>query len=315
MRRLIVNADDFGMTHGINDAVIGLHDAGALTSATLMAASPRFADAVEISRQRPGLGVGCHIVLVDGAPTADPAAIPSLLGPKESGRSAAFRRTPGRFVRDLFRGSILIADIEREATAQIRRMQDAGIRVTHVDTHKHTHMFPAVLDGVARAANACGVAAIRNPFEPGWSIAATPKAGRLRTLQVRMLSRYRETFVRAVRKRGLATTDGSLGVLATGMLDQATIESILDRMPDGTWELVCHPAHMDDDLRAANTRLRESRVVELSALRAIPEILTKRNWPVEKIHFGKLALMDTSATFNPDRASVPAAISRKADGS
>jgi predicted glycoside hydrolase/deacetylase ChbG (UPF0249 family) len=290
VRRLIVNADDFGLTGGVNRAVVDLHRAGALTSATLMAASPRFDEAVVMALQQPALGVGCHIVLVDGSPVADPASIPSLLAsPRGAGTAAQFRLTLGEFVRDLALGRIRSADIERETTAQIRRLQHAGVAVTHIDTHKHTHIFPSVLEGVLRAAAACGVHAIRNPFEPAWSLRATPGASVARRLQVRALNRFQGNFLRRVRERGFATTDGCLGVLATGTLNDTTLQSILHSMTEGTWELVCHPAYVDDELCGTRTRLKESRAVELSALRLLPEIVAHLDGSVSQIHFGKLA--------------------------
>jgi hopanoid biosynthesis associated protein HpnK len=283
VRRLIVNADDFGLTGGINRAVAELHDSGALNSATLMAEAPRFAEAVALARQCPLLGVGCHIVLVDGSPAADASSISSLLD--SAGDRASFRSTLGVFARDLYMGRISRADIEREAAAQILRLQKTGVPVTHIDTHKHTHMFPAVLDAVMRAAKACGIHAIRNPFEPAWSVAATPDARSIRKLQVRLLDRFRGNFWRLVREREFVTTDGCLGVLATGTLDETALRSILNSMPEGTWELVCHPAYLDDELRATHTRLQESRAVELSALQSLPGILDRN---VHRIHFGQL---------------------------
>lgn len=285
MRRLIVNADDFGLTRGINRAVVDLHQQGALSSATLMAAAPRFAEAVEMAQQHPKLGVGCHVVLVDGTPVADPALIPTLVAAATANHPPAFRPVLGAFVRDLSLGRIQPEHIEREAAAQISRLQQAGISVTHVDTHKHTHMFPAVLDGVLRAAAACGVRAVRNPFEPAWSLAATPKSGFVRKLQVRCLNSFRRNFWRQVRERGFSTTDGCIGVLATGTLDEAALGSILRAMPKGTWELVCHPAYMDEELRGTRTRLKDSRIVESRALESLPSILAD---DIEQIEFGQL---------------------------
>ena len=237
MRRLIVNADDFGLTCGVNRAVVDLHRAGALTSATLMAVSPRFDEAVALAAEEPTLGVGCHIVLVDGSPVADPASIPSLLAsPRPTDAAAKFRLTLGEFVRDLALGRIQSADIEREATAQIKKLQQAGIAVTHIDTHKHTHIFPTVLDAVLRAAAACGIRAIRSPFEPAWSLRATRGASATRRLQVQALGTFRGNFLRRVHERRFATTDGCLGVLATGILNQTTLQSILRSMSEGTWQ-------------------------------------------------------------------------------
>lgn len=289
MRRLIVNADDFGLTDGINRAVLDLHHLGALRSATLMAAALHFSEAVELSRLQSSLGVGCHIVLVDGTPVANPAAVPTLLASRrDRGGEPRFRSTLGEFVRDLYLGRIDRTHIEREAMAQILRLRQAGVAVTHVDTHKHTHMFPTVLDGVMRAAQACDIHAIRNPFEPLWSVAATPNAGMVRTWQVRLLGNLRRHFLQRVREREFTTTDGCLGVAATGTLDETTLDSLLDRLPDGTWEFVCHPAYLDAELLATRTRLQQSRQVEMNALQTLPQTLAGLTSPIQMIHFGQL---------------------------
>lgn len=289
MRRLIVNADDFGLTDGINRAVIHLHQLGALHSTTLMAAAPRFPEAVELSTQHRSLGVGCHIVLVDGSPVANPAVIPTLLDSTANRTGEPrFRSTLGAFVRDLTLGRIHRTHIEQEAIAQILRVQQAGISVTHVDTHKHTHMFPPVLDAVMRAAKACDVHAIRNPFEPSWSLSATSRAGPVRVLQVRLLRSFRHNFWKHVHEREFVTTDGCLGVAATGILEETTLCAMLNRMPEGTWELVCHPAYMDAELSATRTRLQQSRQVELDALQTLPAMLADSGSPIETIHFGQL---------------------------
>lgn len=286
MPRLIVNADDFGLTPGVNRAVAECNGAGALTSATLMACSPQAEEAIALAGELPTLGVGCHVVLLDGMPAAPPDRIASLLAPSvAAGQPPQFRRTLGTFVRDLTLGRILPIHIEREATAQISRLQHAGVRLTHIDTHKHTHMFPAVLAAVCRAAAACGVPAIRNPFEPGWSVGRTRNAPLLRRGQVRALSTLQSKFFGIVRKHGLHTTSGSLGIAATGSLDVATLAALTGNLPDGTWELVCHPAYNGAELLAAGTRLTTSRQVELEALRMLPAMLDP---DVRLIHYGQL---------------------------
>ncbi|MGB8480288.1 MAG: ChbG/HpnK family deacetylase [Acidobacteriaceae bacterium] len=291
MRRLIVNADDFGLTDGINRAVRDLHHWSALTSTTLMAAAPRFREAIEISHQQKLLGVGCHIVLVDGIPVANPATIPTLLdSSRDTSGQPRFRATLGEFVRDLYLGRIDSAHIEQEAIAQIQRLQQAGVSVTHVDTHKHTHMFPRVLKGVMRAAQACKIRTIRNPFEPEWSVAATPGAGLVRAWQVRLLGTLHHSFWKLIRQREFITTDGCVGVAATGTLNEITLRALLDRLPDGTYELVCHPAYVDDELMATRTRLQQSRQVELATLQALPSILGGIGFHFELIDFGQLTV-------------------------
>jgi chitin disaccharide deacetylase len=281
--RLIVNADDFGLTAGVNQAVMELHRAGALTSATMMATASHFNQAVSVATQSPSLGVGCHIVLVDGTPALPPSAIPSLLD-TSSQNGTAFRPKLGTFVTDLLCGRISDTEIEAEATAQIRKLQQAGIEVTHLDTHKHTHMFPRVLRPLLRAALACRVKAIRNPFEPNWSLNATANAGHVRKMQVRLLRSQSAAFSEEVTGSGLLTTDGAIGVLATGTLDALTIGNLLSAMPNGTWELVCHPAYNDAALQQQRTRLLDSRDVERAAL-----LETIPHASCALIHFGQLA--------------------------
>src|SRR5712675_1765891 len=127
--RLIINADDFGLT----PAIAELHQAHALTSATLMATGAAFDDAVAIAHANPTLGVGCHIVLTDGTPVSPPKSIPTLIG--SDGKN--FRPSLVDFIQALLRGAIREDDLEREAVAQVQKLQCAGIRVTHLDTHKH----------------------------------------------------------------------------------------------------------------------------------------------------------------------------------
>ncbi len=285
MKRLILNADDFGLTAGVNRAVIDLASAGALTSATLMATARASEEAAEAALLQPGFGVGCHVVLVDGRPLLAADKIPSLLDPASPNGSPRFRPTLGAFVADLLRGRIREADIEAEATAQIRRLQRLEIQVTHVDTHKHTHAFPRVLRPVLRAAVLCNVACIRNPFEPEWSIAAAGNAGLKRRLQVRALGTQRRYFLGATEHIGMVTTDGSLGVLSTGSIEAGVLRRILRAMPEGSWELVCHPGYSDAALQAAGTRLVTSREVEREALL---EVVPEFSRDVSLIHFGQL---------------------------
>lgn len=261
MRRLIVNADDFGLTTGVNRGVVEAHSGGIVTSTTLMANSAAFDDAVQLARSNPKLSVGCHLVLVDGSPLLGAARVPSLMD------GGHFRQDIGGFALRALGGRLNAAEIEAEATAQICKLQSAGIPVSHIDTHKHTHMFPQVLRPLLRAAQACGVRAIRNPF--GWMafswIANRPQLWQ-RYGQVRLLNLLAGKFRKAVADAGMITTDGSVGVVATGSLDDRLLHFILETLPEGTWEFVTHPGYNDADLQSVATRLRQSRELELSVL-------------------------------------------------
>ncbi len=266
-----MNADDFGLTAGVNRAVAELHEERALTSATLMARAPATGHAVKTARATPTLGVGCHVVLVDGAPVLPPAEIPTLVDQ----RTGRFEPKLGKFLRRMLSGRIRATEIEAEVAAQIALLQAEGLALTHIDTHKHVHMFPAVLKPLLRAAAGKGIPTIRNPFEPAWSLRATPSALLSRRTQVRLLSHFEPAFRGLVAAAGFVTTDGAIGILATGALDSNALDSLMRAIPPGTWELVTHPGYNDGDLTEAGTRLLASREIEreaLLALKQFPEI-------------------------------------------
>lgn len=261
MRRLIINADDFGLTAGVNRGILQANQQGVVTSATLMACGAAFNAAVEATRSANGLALGCHLVLLDGDPISPASAIPTLM------EADHFRRDVMGFGLAAVAKRIAPEHIEVEVAAQIRRLQAAGIEVTHVDTHKHSHIFPAVLRPLVRACQACGVRKIRNPFLPS-RLRSDGGGLRLwkRLAQLRLVNRFRRSFLETVREAGMLTTDGTVGVVATGSLTTALFERILGALPEGTWEFVCHPGYNGDDLARVNTRLRESRQTELEIM-------------------------------------------------
>jgi len=265
--RLIINADDFGLTSGVNRAIVELHQGGVLTSATMMARAGATSEAIRMACETPSLGVGCHVVLVDGQPVLPPGDVPSLVD-RETG---LFPPKLTTFLRRLFIGKIRAAEIEAEAAAQIALLQAAGLRLTHIDTHKHTHMFPLVLGPLLRAAGKAGIRAVRNPFEPEWAVQATPRASLVRTAEVFALRRFGPFFRRMIARAGVATTDGTVAVAATGTFDADTVRALLGELPEGTWELVTHPGYNDPDLDKVRTRLRDSRDKERLALVAVRE--------------------------------------------
>ncbi len=282
--RLIINADDFGLTTGINRAIAELHDAGAISSATLMADGPEFRDAVEIARARPSLSVGCHVVLVNGMPVSAPEDIPTLIG--VDGKS--FRTSLAEFIFAALTGRIRETDVLRETAAQVQKLQRAGIDITHLDTHKHTHLFPGIARPMLHVAERCSIGAIRNPFERPWSMQGSP----LRQLQVHLLRYFRSQFFNLpqIRSGVVVTTDGTIGISATGDLNPATLSRTLAAVPEGTWELVCHPGYNDEALQWVQTRLREERNIERQAL--LDAVKTKFSQPTapQLIHYGQLGV-------------------------
>ncbi len=287
VRRLVVNADDLGFTSGVNQAIVRAHTDGVVTSATLMANGPAFCEVKELSKQFPKLSIGCHVVLIDGDPVLPAAQIPSLT---QSGR---FRDDLKTFATRAVTGQLDATEIVAEAMAQIRRAQAAGLCVSHFDTHKHTHIFPKVLRPLLLAVAECGVRAVRNPFGPWLPLRSSELLKRsnlwTRWAQMRVLGTFAGDFKTAVHRQGLVTPDGTLGIEVTGTLDETLFTAIATSVPEGTWELVCHPGYNDSDLQSAKTRLRESRELELRVLTSptIREMLARQR--VELISYRDLA--------------------------
>ena len=264
MRRLIINADDFGFTSGVNRAIFEAHTTGAVTSATLMANGRAFHEAHQLIKNLPNLSIGCHVVLIDGEPLLPAENLRSLT---QSGR---FRDSLKALAARAVTGGLNADEISAEATAQIKKIQAAGITVSHFDTHKHTHLFPKILRPLLKAAAACGVGAVRNPFGPRFPLRSTQLLSRpnlwTRYAEVNVLRTFAGKFREAVQRENFVTPDGTLGIEVTGTLDESLFTAIAGSIPDGTWEFVCHPGYNDSDLQKANTRLRESREVELRVL-------------------------------------------------
>jgi predicted glycoside hydrolase/deacetylase ChbG (UPF0249 family) len=286
MKRLIVNADDFGLTHGVNRAIVACHQRGIVSSATLMATGACFDEAVALAASLPQLSIGCHIVLVDGEPLLPANEVRSLLAPGTN----RFYHSISEVLQAVVRGRFNADEVEAEAGAQLARLFRAGVEVSHFDAHKHTHMFPSILKPLLRAAAAHGVRTARNPFEAPGVVSLREALGHL-TLLLRkaettaLRALLRGHWLRAVRSAGFQTTDGSLGVAATGTLDAARLHSMLMRVPDGTWELVCHPGYNDRDLAAVRTKLRESREVEMAALLSLTGDQMRDAFGIELIPF------------------------------
>ena len=265
MKKVILNADDFGMTCGVNEGIIRSHQEGILTSATLMATGAAFDDAVERAKANPKLGIGCHLVLTGGNSVAPPEKIPSL-----ASRDSHLPETLAAFVARVSSGRIRVGDIETELRAQIEKTRRAGIDPTHVDTHKHTHVHPRVMKVVARVAREFGITRIRNPIESlgdSWRSTRDDGADRVKNLAASAAVLSVASQFRAIsRKYGLRSPDHFLGLAATGRLDAGALCRLLEALPDGRTEIMSHPGVCDGDLAKTGSRLQEQRQTEMEAL-------------------------------------------------
>ncbi len=249
-RRLIVNADDFGFARGVNAGIVDAHRRGILTATTLMANGAAFEDAVRLAREVPSLDVGCHLVLVQGE---------SVLNPGKP-----LPATPVELLKAVATGSLPVRD---ELAAQVRRILDAGVRPTHIDTHKHTHVLPPVLDAVASVAKEFGILWVRQPFDirSRETAGGAPLSTRLTAAALRAL---RPRFRDVLSRHGLRGTDHFAGFQLTGRFGAAELIRLFGSLPPGTTEFMCHPGYRTEELDHATTRLKQSRESELNALMA-----------------------------------------------
>lgn len=269
MKRLVVNADDFGFTRDVNAGILESHRDGILTATTLMANGDAFEDAVRGARETPSLDIGCHLVLIGGRSVLEP------------GRDLP--RNAGELLRAIALGRLPVRD---ELAAQIRRIMDAGLRPTHLDTHKHTHLVPPVLDAVARLSEEFAIPWVRRPFDFPLQPGAVPWTKRAVS---RSLRSVRGHFHRVLERHGCRTTAHFAGFQLTGRFGPGELVQLIQALPEGTTEFMCHPGRCGPELQAARTRLKQSREQELQALIA-PEVRAAvRQAGVELVTFRDLS--------------------------
>ena len=268
MKNLIVNADDLGWSEGVNRGIAEAHRNGIVTSASLLANGAAFILAVEQARTTPGLGVGVHLNLSDGPPTAEPETVTSLLND-----TGDFAGGPEGLLLKMARRGVDFGEVEREWEAQIVKVREAGIEPTHLDGHKHVHMLPGFFEIALRLAKRHGIAAVRVAHEES-SLRTALAAGRDQNTSVVMKqgvqARGLKLLARDARemaeKAGIATADYFCGIAQTGELTRDGVERLLRSLPEGTTELMVHPGYVDDALRKSPTRLQESREQEVRIL-------------------------------------------------
>ena len=238
MKRLIINADDFGFTCDVNAGIIHAHREGVLTSTTLMATGDAFDDAVRLAHETPSLDIGCHLVLIQGHALTT---------------GERFPETPREVIQRMLQPGAR-SRVDKELRAQIKKIVAAGIRPTHLDSHKHTHIVPAIFRIVVRLAQEFAIPYVRLPLD------RTAPYGRM---PCTILDPY---YRRMARGRNVRMTDHFLGFRLTGSLNENSLRAALATLQQGTTEFMCHPGFLGEELRGAATRLKESRVHELEAL-------------------------------------------------
>jgi len=290
VKNLIVNADDLGWTEGINRGIAEAHRRGLVTSCSLLANGRAFSSALEVRKVNPELGVGVHLNLSDGPPTA-PATVRGLLNEKgelEWGPESLLLRIASR--------SLPLEEVEREWSAQIEKVCAAKIQPTHLDGHKHVHMLPGLFEIALRLTKKYGIQAIRVAHEESMLRSALSAGKERKTgvmlkqgVQARGLKLLARDARELANRAGIATTDYFCGIAQTGVLTREGVECLLENLPEGTTELMCHPGYVDAELRQSSTRLQESRHTELEILTdtGIRKLVASRG--IRLINYGLIA--------------------------
>jgi hopanoid biosynthesis associated protein HpnK len=244
-RRLIVSADDFGMSAGANAGIIRAHRNGILGDASLMVNGQAFADAVELARDHPRLSIGLHLMLVQGRAAAPAADIPLLAGP-----DGLFGNLPVVAGMRYFFTPGVRAQLRREIVAQLDKFRATGLPLSHVDGHLTIHMHPVVLDILLDVRARYGIRAVRLPREP--LAPALRYDGRhlprklFEALAFESLSRW---ALPRLRRAGVHHPDRMFGLHQTGHVSDDYLLSVLADLPPGVSEIYCHPAVVDEEAR------------------------------------------------------------------
>jgi chitin disaccharide deacetylase len=268
VKNLIVNADDFGWTDGVNRGIVEAHQRGILTSTSLLANGADFIGAIELARQTPSLVVGVHLNLSHGPPIAAAGAVVTLVNAQ-----SLLANGPEALLLNIVRGKLSFDEVEKEWDAQISKICSAGITPTHLDGHKHVHMLPGLFEIALRLARHHRIPAIRVSHEAPRLRAALSTGNRSRRAVVwkqSVQAKALELFTRDAREQaaraGVATADYVCGIAHTGVLTTEGVACLLRSLPQGTTELMCHPGYAGKDLHNTPTRLQDSREQELDIL-------------------------------------------------
>jgi hopanoid biosynthesis associated protein HpnK len=268
VKNLIVNADDFGWTEGVNRGIVEAFRNGIVTSTSLLANGLAFASGVATAKSAPGLAVGVHLNLSDGAPVADRESVPNLLNDE-----GLFAAGPESLLLRRARRGLPLNEVEAEWDAQIQKVRDARIAPTHLDGHKHVHMLPGLFEIALRLAKRHDIGAIRVSLEASSLRAALSAGNKTRAglvlkqgVQARGLKLLARDAREQAERAGIATADYFCGIAQTGQLTLAGVTQFLKSLPEGTTELMCHPGYADAALQKTATRLQDSRQMELDIL-------------------------------------------------
>jgi hopanoid biosynthesis associated protein HpnK len=276
MKKLIVNADDFGLHEEINKGIIKGYQEGFVTSTSLMCSAPAFENAVALAKENPGLGIGIHLTLVGSVPSVLPKEkISSLVNDK-----GLFPENYVAFAKMFYTGQVKMVQLELELRAQIEKALATGLNITHVDSHQHTHVLPGMTGLVVKLCNEYKIKNIRIPQE-GYFFSGGFAGGLGRKIGRAGLSFCACLAAMKAKSTGLAYPESFFGMLAGGNLNETLVGNIITALPEGVSEIMTHPGlnkqeldkhftwnyHWEDELQAflsdKNKNLLEQHKVAL----------------------------------------------------
>jgi hypothetical protein len=280
-RRLIINADDFGLCESVNKGIVEAHTKGVLTSTTIMANMPAAQQAVDLAKNLPTLGLGVHLNLTAGKPLCQDNTVKLILDSQ-----GHFALSPGKLaLASLITGKVRTA-IETELASQIQWLIDKGLKPTHLDSHKHIHAFLSIFPIVCRLAKRFSIPAIRYTYEPKqvsripWPV--TDRESRKRASLVRTMAK-----INRLQNPSFFKTDALLGVNHVGKINAVFMRAVSLYNPAATAELMTHPGYTYD-LDATRTRLVKQREIELVTLCDEKTKQYFKDAYVKLVHYGQL---------------------------
>ena len=247
-RRLIVNADDFGRSRNVNQAVVCAHREGILTTASLMVNEEGFHEAVALAREHPGLGIGLHLTLLCGHSTLSSHRIPGLVN-----GYGKFRSCPVAAGLRYFADRSLRSQLEAEISAQFDKFRNTGLPLDHVNGHLHLHLHPIIFEILARHAAAWGITHMRLTRDPFWLNLKLAGGRWLYRMSHALIYRCLSARARNIMQRlAIRHTRSVFGLLQHARVDENYVTRLLPRLPAGDSELYSHPSldEFDHELRA-----------------------------------------------------------------
>jgi predicted glycoside hydrolase/deacetylase ChbG (UPF0249 family) len=266
-KRVIVNADDFGMSASVTDAILVAHRYGFLTSASLMANMPAAEYAAKQARRAPNLGIGVHLNVCQGKPILPKSEVRSLVDAEGN------FHLPAAMIRKLWLWQVVGDELEAEFRAQINWMTRRGLSPTHADSHHHMHIYPAAIGPFVRAMKAEGVRCARVSRFSSWP----KKSPRRRTIggphaesiARRLAVRAYRFVVDSIFLSGLKSPDSRICILECDRRDSEILAkswaAVFENLPPGTYELACHPGIFDPAFSCGD-RIHAEREAELHCL-------------------------------------------------